>query len=123
MAVSDDTRDCGVDWWLRSPGKSQNNAVFISSRSPNLMGTEENLKAQGRFCYRGNAEGVFEVTLTLINGIFERVDAGTIKMDALTFWGITDGMSWRKEYKPLLFDSILNPKYALYGVFQLKDFI
>ncbi|MCR4990361.1 MAG: DUF6273 domain-containing protein [Lachnospiraceae bacterium] len=40
MAVSDDTRDCGVDWWLRSPGKTQNNAVFIGLRSPNLMGTE-----------------------------------------------------------------------------------
>ena len=74
------------------------------------QGTEENLKAQGRFYY------------DLINGLFERVDAGTIKMDALTFWGISDGMSWRKEYKPLLYDSILKPKYALYGAFQLKDY-
>ena len=73
-------------------------------------GTEENLKKQGQFYYE------------LINGLFERVDAGTINMDALTFWGISDNMSWRKEYKPLLFDSISNPKYALYGVFQLKDY-
>ncbi len=40
MAISDDTRDCGVDWWVRSPGKEQSNAVFIGSRSPNLMGTD-----------------------------------------------------------------------------------
>ena len=73
-------------------------------------GTDENLRKQGRFYY------------DLINGLFERVDVGTIKMDALTFWGICDNMSWRKEYKPLLYDVILNPKYALYGVFQLKEY-
>ncbi|MCR5323669.1 MAG: endo-1,4-beta-xylanase [Lachnospiraceae bacterium] len=71
---------------------------------------EENLKAQGRFYY------------DLINGLFERVDAGTIKMDALTFWGIADSMSWRREYNPLLYNSSFNPKYALYGALQLKDF-
>jgi len=74
-----------------------------------LPGVEENFKPQGRFYY------------DLINGIFERVDNGTVKMDALTFWGITDNMSWRKEYKPLLYNDALRPKYALYGVFQLKE--
>ncbi|MBP5532642.1 MAG: endo-1,4-beta-xylanase [Lachnospiraceae bacterium] len=73
-------------------------------------GTEENLKKQGCFYY------------DLINGIFERVDNGTIKMDALTFWGITDSMSWRKEYKPLLYDSLYKPKYAMYGVFQMREY-
>ena len=43
-------------------------------------------------------------------------------MDALTFWGITDTMSWRKEYKPLLYNEILKPKFALYGALQLKDY-
>ena len=38
MAISDDTRDCGIDWWLRSPGKYQSDAVYIGLRSPNLMG-------------------------------------------------------------------------------------
>ena len=38
MAVSDDTRDCGIDWWLRAPGKRQEDAVYIGLRSPNLMG-------------------------------------------------------------------------------------
>ncbi len=40
MAVSDDTRDCGVDWWVRSPGKRQDTAVFIGLGSPDLMGTD-----------------------------------------------------------------------------------
>ena len=73
-------------------------------------GTEENLKKQGCFYY------------DLINGLFERVDNGTIKMDALTFWGITDSMSWRKEYKPLLYDTLYKPKYSLYGALQMKEY-
>jgi endo-1,4-beta-xylanase len=75
-----------------------------------LPGNEENFKRQGRFYYE------------LINGIFERVDSGKVNMDALTFWGITDTMSWRKEYKPLLYNEILSPKYALYGALQLKEY-
>lgn len=38
--VSDEIRQCGVDWWLRSPGKNQNCAVFILGRSANLMGND-----------------------------------------------------------------------------------
>ena len=38
MAVSDDTRDCGIDWWLRSPGKTQEDAMYIGLRSPYMMG-------------------------------------------------------------------------------------
>ena len=72
--------------------------------------TEENLKKQGQFYYE------------LINGIFERVDSGSVKMDALTFWGFMDSLSWRKEYSPLLYTSNFQPKYALYGALQLKDY-
>jgi len=38
MAVSDDTRDCGIDWWLRTPGKYQHNAEYIGLRSPDSIG-------------------------------------------------------------------------------------
>ena len=72
--------------------------------------TEENLKAQGKFYYE------------LINGIFERVDSGKVKMDALTFWGFSDGLSWRSEYSPLLYDKTMKPKLALYGALQLKEY-
>ncbi len=70
---------------------------------------DENLQKQGRFYYN------------LINGLFERQDAGLIHMDALTFWGFSDSMSWRREYSPLLYNSSLKPKYALYGALQMKE--
>ena len=72
--------------------------------------TAENLAAQGRFYYN------------LINGIFERVDNGTLKMDSFTFWGINDGASWRAEYNPLLLDKSFNKKPAFYGACQVKEF-
>ena len=72
--------------------------------------TEDNLKKQGQFYYE------------LIHGIFERVDSGAVKMDALTFWGFMDNLSWRKQYSPLLYTSNFQHKYALYGALQLKDY-
>ena len=71
--------------------------------------TDENLRAQGKFCY------------TLVNGLFERVDNGTLNMDAFTFWGVTDSLSWRSEYNPLPFDTELKPKYEYYAALQLKE--
>ncbi len=71
--------------------------------------TEENLKAQGQFYYN------------LINGLLQRVDEGKVKMDSLTFWGFTDGLSWRKERNPLLYDKMYQPKYAYYGALQIKE--
>jgi hypothetical protein len=41
--VSDDVRECGIEWWLRSPGKRQDRAVYILGRSANLMGCEADL--------------------------------------------------------------------------------
>jgi endo-1,4-beta-xylanase len=70
---------------------------------------EDTLKEQGQFYYN------------LINGIFERVDAGKVQMDALTIWGTTDSASWRREYNPLPFDGAMKPKYAFYGIVQDKD--
>ena len=39
-SVSDEIRGCGLDWWLRSPGQTQDRAVFILGRAANLMGTD-----------------------------------------------------------------------------------
>ena len=40
QTINDDMRDCGVNWWLRSPGKRQDKAVYILGKSANLMGNE-----------------------------------------------------------------------------------
>lgn len=83
--------------------------VCLGKYQAPLLAVDENTKKQGQFYYE------------LINGLFERVDAGRINMDALTFWGFSDSMSWRKEYSPLLFNSALKPKYAFYGAMQMKE--
>lgn len=71
---------------------------------------DDTLATQGRFYYN------------LVEGILQRKDAGTLNIDSLTVWGVTDGRSWRKEYSPLLFDASFGKKPAFYGVAQLKDF-
>ena len=38
LIVSDDIRGCGIEWWLRSPGKEQDNAVYILGKAADLMG-------------------------------------------------------------------------------------
>ncbi len=83
--------------------------VCLGKYQAPLAATDENLKEQGRFYY------------DLISGLFERVDAGLIRMDALTFWGFADNLSWRKQYSPLLFNSAMEPKYAYYGAMQMKE--
>ena len=72
--------------------------------------TDKNKKIQGQFYYN------------LINGIMERVQAGTVKMDALTFWGFADELSWRQEYNPLLLDRKWQPKYAYGAALLLKEY-
>lgn len=73
------------------------------------IATDDNLRVQGQFYYN------------LINGLLERVDAGTLRMDALTFWGFADKLSWRAERNPLLFNSLYLPKYSYYGALQIKE--
>lgn len=43
---------------------------------------------------------------------------GTSNLTSVTFWGVSDSMSWRSEDRPLLFDRFLNPKDAYYRVLQ-----
>ena len=80
-----------------------------SYQSPAVPSLDK-LKEQGRYYYE------------LINAIFERKDSGKLDMDAVTFWGFTDAASWRSEYSPQLFDEELLPKYAYYGVMQIKEY-
>lgn len=77
---------------------------------PNIKpATDANLRVQGQFYYN------------LIEGILQRVDAGMVKMDALTFWGFSDAQSWRSERSPLMYNKYYKEKYAYYGVLQIKE--
>lgn len=84
--------------------------VCLGAYQKPLIATDENIRKQGRFYYN------------LINGLFERIDNGSLKMDSITFWGFADGLSWRKEYNPLLYNKVLKPKYALFGAAQMKEY-
>lgn len=83
--------------------------VCLGEYQKPLFALDENTRVQGQFYYN------------LINGLFARVDDGSLNMDALTFWGFSDGLSWRREYSPLLYNKKLEPKYAYYGAMQMKE--
>ena len=74
-----------------------------------LQPTEENLRAQGQYYYE------------LVSRILEGNKAGTTNVSGITFWGVSDGVSWRKERSPLLFNVILKPKYSYFGAVLDKE--
>ena len=74
-----------------------------------LQPTEENLLAQGQYYYE------------LVNRIGEGNKAGTTRISAITFWGISDRYSWRADRNPLLFDKNFQPKYAYFGAVQIRE--
>lgn len=84
--------------------------VELGAWQKDIPANEENYAVQGRYYY------------DLVNGLLERVDAGTLKLDALTFWGYNDAMSWRKEKYPCLYYKDLTPKPAFYGAAQVKEY-
>ena len=68
-----------------------------------LQPTEENLLDQGRYYY------------DLISKIVVANDLGQTSVSGITFWGFSDNLSWRSDRHPLLFNSMLQPKYSYYG--------
>lgn len=83
--------------------------VCLGAWQNKKLPVDENLRAQGQYYYN------------LINGLLKRVEAGMVNMDALTFWGFSDKLSWRSEYSPMLFNTMYLPKYAYYGALQMKE--
>lgn len=83
--------------------------VCLGAYQRKLPNNEENQMLQGRYYYN------------LINGLLERKDNGTVNLDAITFWGISDNLSWRSDQYPLLYNIVMKPKYSYYGVMQKKE--
>ncbi len=73
-----------------------------------LEPTEENLRTQGQYYYE------------LVNSIIEANKQGKTNVSGITFWGVSDGVSWRKDRSPLLFDLEFKPKYSYFGAAQDK---
>lgn len=73
-----------------------------------LEPTDENLRVQGQYYYE------------LVNKIIEGNKAGTTNVSGITFWGVSDGLSWRRDRSPLLFDLDFKPKYSYFGAVQDK---
>lgn len=82
--------------------------VALGAYQNKLPNDDVNLEAQGKWYH------------DLIEGLLSRKDAGTLDLDSITFWGVSDNLSWRGEQYPLLFDKDLNPKPAFDGVMQKK---
>jgi endo-1,4-beta-xylanase len=68
-----------------------------------LEPTDENLRVQGQYFNE------------LVNSIIEGNKAGTTNVSGITFWGVSDGVSWRRDRSPLLFDLDFKPKYSYFG--------
>ena len=82
--------------------------VSLGSWQNILQPTDENLRAQGQYYYE------------LVSRIIEANKTGTTNVGGITFWGVSDGISWRRDRSPLLFDLELNPKYSYFGAVQDK---
>lgn len=83
--------------------------VSLGTWQKELPASEENFKVQGQYYYE------------LISSFLEKVKAGTVSSDALTFWGFNDDMSWRKSASPLLYNKDGSKKPAYYGAALLKE--
>lgn len=82
--------------------------VSLGSWQNILEPTDENLRVQGQYYYE------------LVNSIIEGNKAGTTNVSGITFWGVSDGASWRRDRSPLLFDLDFKPKYSYFGATQDK---
>lgn len=84
--------------------------VSLGSWTTIKSATDITLKTQGQYYYN------------LINGLLTLVEEEKVNMDALTFWGFADPLSWRMSRSPLLYDLFYKPKYSYYGALQMKEY-
>ena len=73
----------------------------------------------------GNSESQFaeqkELYKKIVKAVLEGNDNGTMNVNAIIVWGITDDTSWHRSNYPLMFDSNYAKKPAYYGFLEALD--
>ncbi|MEK0316118.1 endo-1,4-beta-xylanase [Cohnella sp. 56] len=125
---------------LAHPGKKLIDGVGMQAHY-NVNTKPENVRASlERFISLGVEVSITELDITAGSGgtisekeaitqgylyaqLFQIYKEHAANIARVTFWGLNDATSWRKEQPPLLFDINLQAKQAYYGVIDPDKFI
>ena len=82
----------------------------ITELDINISGNNESSFAQQKDLYK-----------KIVKSVLEGNDNGTMDVNAIIVWGITDNTSWHSSNYPLMFDSNYAKKPAYYGFMEALD--
>ncbi|NIK76977.1 endo-1,4-beta-xylanase [Paenibacillus castaneae] len=139
-AIYSMVKDLNDKYALTHPGKKLIDGVGMQAHY-NINTKPDNVKASlERFISLGVEVSITELDITagssgtitdkeaiaqgyLYAQLFQIYKEHAANIARVTFWGLNDATSWRKENPPLLFDKNLQAKQAYYGVIDPSKFI
>ncbi|MGO4348931.1 endo-1,4-beta-xylanase [Paenibacillus sp. MCAF9] len=139
-AIYNMVKELNDKYALTHPGKKLIDGVGMQAHY-NVNTKPDNVKASlERFISLGVEVSITELDITAGNGgtitekeaiaqgylyaqLFQIYKEHAANIARVTFWGLNDSTSWRKEQPPLLFDNNLQAKQAYYGVIDPSKFI
>lgn len=139
-AIYNMVKEINDKYALTHPGKKLIDGVGMQAHY-NVNTKPDNVKASlERFISLGVEISITELDITAGNGgtitekeaiaqgylyaqLFQIYKEHAANIARVTFWGLNDATSWRKEQPPLLFDNNLQAKQAYYGVIDPSKFI